>query len=87
MATVFIPTQLRDLTDAAETVDVQGASVREVIAELERRFPGIRGRLCSGDQLSPALQVSVDGVISTRGLAAKVPPGSEVHFLPALGGG
>lgn len=87
MATVFIPTQLRDATDSAPQVQVEGARVRDIIDEMEKRFPGVRDRLCDGDRLSPSLQVSIDGVISTRGLAAKVSSGSEVHFLPAIGGG
>ncbi|MEQ8786681.1 MAG: MoaD/ThiS family protein [Pirellulaceae bacterium] len=87
MATVFIPTQLRDATESQAQVEVDGARVRDVIDALEQRFPGVRARLCDGEQLSPSLQVSIDGVISTRGLAAKVPPGGEVHFLPAIGGG
>lgn len=87
MATVFIPSQLRELTGSAAQVEVDAQNVREAVAALEARFPGIAARLCSGDELSPTLQVSIDGAISTRGLAAKIAPGSEVHFLPALGGG
>ena len=87
MATVFIPTQLRDATDSTAQVEVEGARVRDIVDAMEKRFPGVRARLCKGDQLSPSLQVSIDGVISTRGLAARVPEGGEVHFLPAIGGG
>ena len=86
MPRVFIPAQLRPLTGAA-LVEVEGATVREVVNSLEARFPGIRERLCQGDQLAPSLQVSIDSVMSTQGLRAKVRPESEVHFLPAIGGG
>ncbi len=34
-----------------------------------------------------ASQVSIDGVISPEGLRARLEPGSEVHFLPAIAGG
>jgi molybdopterin synthase sulfur carrier subunit len=87
MPRVFIPAQLRDVTGGLAEVEAEGATVRELIAALEGRFPGIQGRLCSGDDLSPALQVSIDGTFTRRGLAAKVRPGSEVHFLPVFGGG
>jgi molybdopterin synthase sulfur carrier subunit len=87
MARVFIPAQLRDVTGGLAEVEADGATVRELVAALEQLFPGIRERLCSGDELSPALQVSIDGTFSRRGLAAKVQPGSEVHFLPVFGGG
>lgn len=87
MPTAFIPFQLRSLTGGAAQVEVEGRTVREVIAALEARFPGIQERLCRGDELSPSLQVSIDSVMSTQGLRAKVAPESEVHFLPAIGGG
>ena len=87
MATVYIPAQLRELCGGIDCVDVSAGNVREIVDALEGRFPGIRQRLCSGDALSPALTVSIDGVMSSRGLRAKVAPQSEVHFLPALVGG
>ena len=87
MPRVFIPFQLRDLTGGQAEIEAEGATVREIVAALDERFPGIRERLCQGDELSPALQVSIDGTFSRRGLAAKVQPASEVHFLPVFGGG
>ena len=87
MPSVFIPAQLRDLTGAAAEVEIAGATVREIVLGLDQRFPGIAERLTSGGELSPALQVSIDGTLSRRGLDAKVPAGSEVHFLPVFGGG
>jgi molybdopterin synthase sulfur carrier subunit len=87
MPLVFIPSPMRDLTGGAAEVPVEGATVGEVVDALERRFPGARARLCRGDALAPGLQVSVDHVMTRRGLAAAVRPDSEVHFLPAIGGG
>lgn len=87
MPRIFIPAQLRDLTAGQAEIEAEGATVREIIAALEQRFPGMRERLCRGDDLSPALQVSIDGTFSRRGLEAKVQPASEVHFLPVFGGG
>mgnify|MGYP001205465066 CR=1 FL=1 len=87
MATVFIPPQLRDLTDGASQVETEGRNVGQLIDRLESQFSGIRARLCRDGQLSPSLQVSVDNVMSSRGLFTKVQPDSEVHFLPAIGGG
>lgn len=87
MPTVFIPAQLRERCENNESVYVSGTSVREIIAELDLRFPGIATGLAIGDRLSPGLAVSIDGAMSTQGLAAKVPADAEVHFLPAIGGG
>ncbi|MFO1020735.1 MAG: MoaD/ThiS family protein [Planctomycetales bacterium] len=87
MAKVYIPPLIRPLTGGEEMVELPGASVRQIVAELERRFPGTRERLCVEDELRPGLAVAVDGNISSRGLMEKVGESSEVHFLPALGGG
>jgi len=87
MPRVFIPAQLRDLTLGKAEIEVAGSTVRELIETLEKRFPRMQDRLCSGGELSPALQVSIDGTFSRRGLDARVQPASEVHFLPVFGGG
>ncbi|HUY90040.1 MAG TPA: MoaD/ThiS family protein [Pirellulales bacterium] len=87
MATVFIPAQLRSLTAGMDRVDAAGESVREVVASLDAAHPGIAARLQQGDSLAPGLAVSIDGAFTARGLAAKVGPASEIHFLPAIGGG
>ena len=85
--TVFIPAQMRDLTRGVAQVVVTGDTVGAVVDELETQFPGIRQRLCRGDSLAPGLQVSVDSTVTLRGLRSRLQPGSEVHFLPAFGGG
>jgi sulfur-carrier protein len=87
MARVWIPPLLRDLTGGQETVSAPGASVRQVIEELDRLYPGVRSRLCDGDQLRPGLAVVVGTEVARRGLSQPVDPDSEVHFLPAIAGG
>ncbi len=87
MAIVFIPAPHRDLTGGLAEIAVVGSTIGEVIDALDHRFPGIRSRLCRGESLAPGLQVSIDDVMTGRGLRAPVRAGSEVHFLPAIGGG
>lgn len=87
MPRVFVPAQLRPLCSGVSQVDVAGGTVREVVQNLDRQFPGVAARLCQGDALAPGLAVSVGGTLSSRGLATKVPADAEVHFLPAIGGG
>jgi len=87
MATIFIPAQLRILTAGTEQLELDVHNVRAVIDQLEQQFPGIRDRLCQEDQISPSLQVSIDSVITSRGMIAKIQPNSEVHFIPAIAGG
>ncbi len=85
MAIVFIPPQLQQLTGALQ-VEVEGGTVREVIQQLENQFPGIGSRLLADGQLAPALQLSVDHVM-TRTMSTRVDRTTEVHFLPVIGGG
>ena len=85
--TVWIPSLLRDLTAGRETVRVDGQTVRQVIAALDRLYPGIKQRLCEGDLLRPGLAVAVDTQIAPLGLLQPVREGGEVHFLPAVSGG
>jgi molybdopterin synthase sulfur carrier subunit len=87
MPRVFIPSMLRELTGGLDELAVDGTSVGELIHNLETQFPGIRGRLCDGDELKPGLNVAVGGKVSSLGVLQKVKPESEVHFLPAIGGG
>ncbi len=87
MARVFIPSQWRDLTGAVAEVEVPGGTLGRVIAGLDERFPGIAARLAPAGAIAAGLAVSIDGVVTSRGLLAGVQPDSEVHILPAIGGG
>ncbi len=87
MPTVFIPPQMRDLTAGAAQITVEAQSVRQAIEVLEARFPGIQARLCKDDELVPGLQASIDQNMTTRSLRTPLGPRSELHFLPAFGGG
>jgi molybdopterin synthase sulfur carrier subunit len=87
MATVFIPAQWQKLTGGRKQVELQGQSLRQVIAALESAFPDLAGRLSAGGALVPGMAVSIDGAFTSKGLLAPVGPRSEVHFLPAIGGG
>ncbi len=87
MPVVFIPALLRDLTGGVESLEVPGKTVREVIDQLEARYPGVKERLYDGDRLRPGIAVAVDGAISRQRLRHKLEAGSEVHFLPAISGG
>ena len=87
MPEVHIPAMLRELTGGRATVEAAGATVREIIEDLERRWPGIRDRLIDGARLRPNLSVAVDGEVSPLGLREAVEPSSEVHFVAAIKGG
>ena len=87
VAVVYIPTILSSLTGGKSPVEVEGTTVRQVIDNLERSWPGIRDRLVAGDRLRPNISVAVDGEISPLGLLERVSAKSEVHFVAAISGG
>ena len=87
MPTVWIPSLMQRLPGGQAQVEVEGATVREIIANLEAAFPGFKERICENDRIRSSLSVAVDGQISNEGMRRKVGTSSEVHFLPALAGG
>lgn len=87
MPVVWIPSLLRSLTGGADKVVVAGGTIGEVIDHLEGRFPGIRARLCDGNALRPGMAVAVNAQVARLGLAENVDVDSEIHFVPAVGGG
>ena len=87
MAIVYIPAQLARLTGGKSSLEVEGATVRQVIDNLERVVPGIRERLLVEDRLRPNISVAVDGEVSPVGLLEPVSAESEVHFIAAISGG
>jgi molybdopterin synthase sulfur carrier subunit len=87
VATVWIPSLLRPLAGGRRQVTAAGGTVGEIIAALDRDFPGMRERLCQGDRLQPGIAIAVDGETATLGLLEPVRPESEVQILPAIAGG
>lgn len=88
MAEVWIPPRMQSLTGGQKQVQIEGNSVRQLVNNLEREFPGFKAVLCDEDgELLPGVAVIVDGDASQLGLLERVQEDSEVHFLPALGGG
>lgn len=93
MATVHIPSLLRDLTGNAEQVqvDIPGGrkmSVMEVLDVLEAKYPGIRGRLLDDQgNLVPHMAVFIDGESAGMGLLAKLGADNDLYFLAPIVGG
>jgi len=87
MATVYIPTLLQALARGDREVSIQASSVRQVVERLEALYPGMGDSLVEDDDLKPHIAVAVDGEVSLLGLMERVYEDSEVHFVPALGGG
>ena len=87
MPTIFIPAPIRSLTQGNVSVVVSGSSVREAIDSLEKKYPGIKDRLCEENKVRPNISVMVDGEISNLRMREKLEEDSEVHFVIAISGG
>lgn len=87
MSRVVVPPLMRDLTGGLGVVDADGRTVDEVIAYLERCFPGFAARLCPDGDLAAGWAVIVDGNASPAGLRTRVGLNSEVRFSPTVAGG
>ena len=87
MATVFIPSLMQKLSDGKSRVEIEGSSVRQVVNNLEAQYPGFMERLVEDGRIKGNISVAIDGEITPLGMLEKVGEDSEVHFLPAIGGG
>lgn len=86
-AVVNLPRNLVALFPGAERrMQASGATVLEVVRDLDRRVPGLANRvLDAGPSIRTHLNLFVDG--ERAALDTPVPPGAEVHVIPAVSGG
>jgi molybdopterin converting factor small subunit len=83
---VLIPSPLRSYTAAAE-VDAEGSTLGEVLADLDRRHPGLRFRIVDEqDRMRPHVRFFVDGV-QVFDLGRRLAVGESVQIVQALSGG
>jgi molybdopterin converting factor small subunit len=83
---VLIPSPLRSYTKERE-VEVNGSTLAELVADLDRRYPGIRFRMIDEQgRLRPHLRFFVNGE-QVRELAVRLSPADEVQIVQALSGG
>jgi sulfur-carrier protein len=91
MADVHLPTTLLPLfRDLPRRLDVDAASVGEVVERLEERWPGLRDRLCEpgskpASELRPHIHVYVDR--ERAGLGTGLEARSRVDVIAAISGG
>jgi molybdopterin converting factor small subunit len=86
---VRIPTPLRTLTDGADEVPAAGATVGEVIEDLEKRHPGIKDRLldAKGVRRFVNIYVGEEDVRFLEGLKTALKAGDQISIVPAIAGG
>ncbi len=90
MANVKIPTPLRNLTKGAGEVEIEGANINTLIENLDKQYPGIKGRLLDeSNNLRRFVNIYVNGddVRFLKGLDTGVRDGDNVSIVPAIAGG
>jgi molybdopterin synthase sulfur carrier subunit len=87
---VRLPTVLRTHAGGASVVQVDGATVGEVLAKLVAEYPGLAGQVVQDDGTLHKfvnIYVNDDDVRYLSGVDTPVPDGAELSILPAVAGG
>ena len=87
---VRVPTPLRKLTQGADEVDVQGDTVKALVDDLERKFPGIKERICDeSGKIRRFVNIYVNGddIRFLQNLETSVRDGDSISIVPAIAGG
>jgi sulfur-carrier protein len=85
--TVRVASPLRSYTDGASSVAAKGATLAEVLADLDRRFPGMRFRMIDEqDRIRRHIRLFVNTREANR-LDEPVRRDDTIHLVCALSGG
>ena len=90
MAKVVLTTNLRKYTDGVTETEADGASVADLLHDLDGRLPGLRAYIVNETgALRRHVNIFVDGelVADRAALSDALQPDSTVHILQALSGG
>lgn len=84
---VHIPTPLRSYTGKEGVIEARGSTVGELLAEIDRRYPGFRFRVIDEqDAIRQHIKIFVNEE-QVRALGAPTQPNDVIHIICALSGG
>jgi molybdopterin converting factor small subunit len=78
---LLLPPAARALAGGAAVVYVAAGNVRQLVAELDSRFPGL------GQRVEREMALVIDGEIWQNAYDVPIPAGAEVTLIPRLKGG
>lgn len=87
---VLIPTPLQRLTQNQGEVTVEGGDIREVISNLEVKFPGVKARLCDENGILRRfvnIYINEEDIRFLKSESTPLKDGDEVSIVPAIAGG
>jgi molybdopterin synthase sulfur carrier subunit len=90
MVQVRVPTPLRRYTAGNGAVEAEGATVAALVDDLEKRYPGMKDRICDeGGQVRRFVNIFVNGedIRFLKHLDTPLKSGDELSIVPAIAGG
>jgi MoaD family protein len=86
---VQIPTPMRTHTEGKTTVEAQGTTVKAVLDDLSRRYPGLTPRLFDNGQVRRFINLFLNNedIRYLDNLTTAVKDGDELAIIPAVAGG
>lgn len=90
MPSIRVPSALRSFTNGQADVETTARTVREALAELDRRHPGIAARVLDGaGEVKPFIRIFVgsEDIGALAGLDTELAERDEVAIVPAIAGG
>ncbi|MCX6997780.1 MAG: MoaD/ThiS family protein [Kiritimatiellaeota bacterium] len=87
---IAMPASLRQLTQGRAAVQTAGGTIRELVADLERQYPGLRARLCDeGGNLRKFIAIFVNGrdIRTLQGDDTPLGGSEEIVIVVAVAGG
>jgi sulfur-carrier protein len=87
---VRVPTPLQKITKDQPEVACEGATVKAVIDDLEKNYPGIKERICGEDgkvRRFVNIYVNTEDIRFLSGEDTELKDGDEVSIIPAIAGG
>jgi MoaD family protein len=87
--TVRIPTPLRTLTQGKDEVEASGKTVRDIIENLEKNYPGLRERLLDDKGVRRFVNIyqNEEDIRFLDSLDTAVKDGDSISIVPAIAGG
>jgi sulfur-carrier protein len=84
---VHIPSPLFSYTSGKPTVNATGATLADILADLDRQFPGFKFRVVDEQgRIRSTLLFYVGGRV-TRSMLDLIGAADEIHIIAALSGG
>jgi molybdopterin synthase sulfur carrier subunit len=87
MTRVIVPTQLRGYTAGQDEVRAEGATLDDILVDLDRQFPGFRFRVIDEQNRVRRHILLFVGMERQEDLRVAVPPNVDVTIVGALSGG